>query len=312
MAQQFGFNSEIIIAPEIARGTAPSDFDKAMTAHKNISISSELGIETVSQVTRTGSLRPSPCDFQAGRQTPKVTLSGKLSKENAPWIFAGITLNIEKKGTAASPWEVDVQGSLYTYSILRYDTDQELADVYAGCVAETLTLSNSGVDINFEITFRAMTITPAVNTKSWTGTEPVAVCEEQVRFSAMEVAGSFLTKWNTFSLTLTNEFAPDDQLFQNSATRSADTCIGTSGQLSVNYNYDPATTDFTPNVLDNTTGIVTATLSHVFTALALRMTIIAKLTNFTKTDPEKGIYTGDVECELIENSSGDMFSVIIE
>ena len=105
MAQQLGFNSKIIIFPEAVRGAAPTDFGATMTAHKNISISSELGIETVTQVTRTGSLRPSACDFQAGRQTPKVTLSGKLSKENAPWIFAGITLDTAKLGTTASPWE---------------------------------------------------------------------------------------------------------------------------------------------------------------------------------------------------------------
>ena len=42
---------------------------------------------------------------------------------------------------------------------------KKLADVYAGCTAETLTLSNSGVDINFEITFRAMTVTPPVDTQ---------------------------------------------------------------------------------------------------------------------------------------------------
>ena len=79
-----------------------------------------------------------------------------------------------------------------------------------------------------------MTVTPAVNTKSWTGTEPVAVCEEQVRFSTLTHLEA--DSLQNFSLTLTNEFAPDDQLFQNSATRSADTCISTSGQLAVNYN----------------------------------------------------------------------------
>ena len=311
MAQQLGFNSKIIIFPEEVRGTAPTDFGATMTAHKNMSISSELGIETVTQVTRTGSLRPSPCDFQAGRKMPKVTLSGKLSKENAPWIFAGITLDTAKLGTTASPWKVDVQGSLYTFSILRLDTNQELADVYAGCVAETLTLSNSGVDINFEITFRAMTVTPAVNTSGWTGTEPVAVCEEQARFSVLAVTtGGLPTKWNTFSLTLTNEFAPDDQLFQNAATRSADTVISTNGQLSVNYNYDPAT-DYSSNVLDST-GVKTVGMGCAFTAADLVVFLGLKITNFTKTDPEKGIYTGDIECELIESATGNMFNATIE
>ena len=37
----------------------------------------------------------------------------------------------------------------------------------------------------------------------------------------------------------------------------------------------------------------------------------AKIINFTKTDPEKGIYTGDIEAELIE-STGIMFNAIIE
>ena len=152
-----------------------------------------------------------------------------------------------------------------------------------------------------------MEVTPAVNTSSWTGTEPVAVCEEQVRFSAMRVLMFPITKWNTFSLTLTNEFAPDDQLFQNSATRSADTCIGTSGQLSINYNYDP-TTDFSSAVLNT---LYTAGLSHAFTALDLSLVVGIKITNFTKTDPEKGIYTGDIEAELIE-TTGMMFNARIE
>lgn len=298
-----GFNNNVIVFPEVTYGVAPTDFETTMTMHNALSLNYELGKEQINQVVRNGSLGRSECEIKAGRQNGTVTLAGRLTKENSPWLFAGITLNTQGAGTTASPWTVEEQGAKYSYTIMRYDSDADTADIFAGATMSTLSLSSSGVEVMFDATFRTQPKTEATDVSAWTGTKPVATCEEDVLFSALTIANTLIPSFiNSITLTLTNEFAPDNQLFQNSTTKAKEVCIGTTGQMSVSYIYDSALGNDAKVLEDAGVSVVVTTLSLTGYSLVIRNAV--KLINVNVPDPEKGQYEGTSDFELITKTNG--------
>ena len=304
MADRFGINQEIIVLPEEGYGKAVVEFNENMTKHQNLTFNYEPGVQVINTLIRNSSLVKSSCEDKAGRYMPTVTISGDLTKQNAAWLFGGITLDASQ----TTSFNIAGQKANYSYQFLQYDTVTDTANIFTGCTMESLSLTREGDKITFTATYRGKAITRDVDLKSWTGDEPVAVCEEQALFLNTTWAsfpGGIPTSVTGFTLTLTNNFVDDDTIFLNSATRAKEVVTGTTGTLELSY-IVTAGTEYSSKILKDVSagGVLTSLATISFTAGSLVLTTpYMKIINSTEPDPERNRFIGNLSLEMVNTGA---------
>ena len=297
MADRFGINQEIIVRPEETYGEPIAVFDAKMTKHQNLTFNYDPGVQVINTLIRNSSLVKSSCEDKAGRYMPTVTISGDLTKQNAAWLFAGITLDSSQTTT----FTIAGQKASYSYQFLQYDTVTDTANIFTGCTMESLSLTREGDKITFTATYRGKAITRDVDLKGWAGDEPVAVCEEQALFLNTTWTGTIPTSVTGFTLTLTNNFVDDDTIFLNSATRAKEVAIGTTGTLELSY-IVTAGTELSSKILDDTASR-NYTMTITLGTTTIGMGIYSKIINSTEPDPERNRFIGNLSLEMVNNGA---------
>ena len=300
MADRFGINQEIIVLPEERYGVAVAVFAATMTKHQNLTFNYEPGVQVINTLIRNSSLVKSSCEDKAGRYMPTVTVSGDLTKQNAAWLFGGITLDSSR----TTDFSIAGQTANYSYQFLQYDTVTDTANIFTGCTMANISFTRESDKWTFTATYRAKEIIRDVDLSSWTGEEPVAVCEEQALFlntTWTSAPAGLPTSVTGFTLTLTNNFVDDDTIFLNSATKTKEVVIGTTGTLEVSY-IVTAGTELSSKILDDTASR-TYNIAIAFGATTIGIGIYSKIINSTEPDPERNRFIGNLSLEMVDNGT---------
>jgi len=307
MADRFGINQEIIVLPETTYGTAVTAFDATMTKHQNLTFNYEPGVQVINTLIRNSSLVKSSCEDKAGRHMPTVTISGDLTKQNAAWLFGGITLDASQ----TTDFSIAGQKGNYSYQFLQYDTVTDTANIFTGCTMESLSFTRESDKWTFTATYRGKEITRDVDLSGWTGEEPIAVCEEQALFLNTTCSSAKLpTSVTGFTLTLTNNFVDDDTIFLNSATRAKEVVTGTTGTLELSY-IVTAGAEYSSKIMDDTDGIAVMSMITTFTAGSLTIVFGGKIMNSTEPDPERNRFIGNLSLEMIKSDTVTPLVVVL-
>jgi len=276
-----------------------------------------FGKEQIAVPQKTQTLEPKIKTSQLGRLSPTVTLTGILTASHLELLVACF-------GDTASPYvigtsDLAANAAGYSYTIVQAvpASSSDLGDgvVATGCRLETLNLSKNGQYVGYTVTFRAKTIDDRVDLGSYTLSSITnTTYPELTPFLFKSVTASLLdavtlTKLNTFSLDITNEFADDDIIFQNTSTKIIDPKCGTTATLSVEWIYD-TTSDATvyDNLFSQTTYNDVITLTGPAT---WAITTEGQYQDYSKPDKEKCLYTSSFTKALLGDGSNTAISIAV-
>ena len=277
-----------------------------------------FGKEIITVPQKTQTLEPKIKTSQSGRNMPTVTLTGVLTDSHEEFLVALL-------GDTATPYvigaaDIAANAAGYSYTIAQCvpAASDDLGDgvVALGCRLESLNISKNGQYVGYTAVFRATSIDDMVSLDGWTLTGITnTTYPEYVPFLFQSVTASLLdtsavTKLNTFSLDIVNEFGDDDIAFQNGSTRIIDPKCGTTGTLTAEWIYDTAK-DAT--VYDNLVSQTTQTdvISLVNTGGTWAITTEGQYTDYTKPDKEKCLFVSNFTKQLLGDSSNTALSIAV-
>jgi len=255
-----------------------------------------FGNEQITLPQKTQTLAPMVNTSYEGRKVPTVTLSGVLT-------YSHLELLTAMFGDAATPYVIGTDdvatGAVgYSYTIIQAIpvASDDLGDgvLALGCRLETLNFTKNGAYIGYTATFKAKSIDDNVSFGAYTATttypELVPYLWQDVTCALMD--DTPITKLNTFSLDLVNEYVDDDLSFQNSETRNSLEKCATNGTLTAEWIYD-TTKDAVvyDNLLSQT--LKTDVISFVNAVATWAITTEGQYTDYSKPDKDKCLFTGN-------------------
>lgn len=273
----------------------------------------DYGVSQIEIPQKTQTLEPQSNESKQGRKAPTVTLRGVLTADHE-WLLQAYF----NKTASAYSWQTSDGGFSYTIMQAYPKASDNAGDGIqaTGCRMETLTINRNGEYIGYEATFRAKTVADNTDFSGLTLTTITDVTyPDQTPFLFQDITTVSLidgevTAFNTFSLTLNNEFADDDISFQNSQTRTIDKVCSTSGELSYTYIYSMATSvNINSSMYTAIPAPETFTLSDGVNSWAF--STYGQYTSFSRPDEDKCIYTGDVTMQLMGNSTSSAITVTV-
>lgn len=272
----------------------------------------DYGVSQIEIPQKTQTLEPQSNESKQGRKAPTVTLRGVLTADHE-WLLQAYF----NKATSAYSWQTNDGGFSYTimqaYPASSNDAGDGIKAV--GCRMESLTINRNGEYVGYEATFRAKSVTDNSDFSTLTLTTITDVTyPNQTPFlfqdiTSVSLVENIIDSFNTFSLTLTNEFADDDISFQNSQTRTTDTVCSTSGELSYTYIYTMATSDAISEFYDDTLVIDKFNITDGTNTWAISTT--GQYSAFSRPDDDKCIYTGDVTKILMGDASNKAITITV-
>jgi len=273
-----------------------------------------FGNEQIVLPQKTQTLAPMVNTSYDGRNAPTVTLSGVLTDTHEELLGAFFGATTGAYVIAAADIAADAAGYSYTIVQAVPAASDDLGDgvVATGCRLETLSITKNGAYIGYTATFKAKTIDDMVGLStvgdSWilTGITDTTYPEltpflwQDTTCSLLDTAA--VTKLNTFSLDLTNEFVDDDLSFQNGETRTSLAKCATTGTLTAEWIYD-TTSDAT--AYDNLMSQTPQTDNIILTDGTATWTIATEgqYTDYAKPDKDKCLFTGNFTKQLMGSSA---------
>jgi len=272
----------------------------------------DYGVSQIEIPQKTQTLEPQSNESRQGRKAPTVTLRGVLTADHE-WLLQAYF----NKTASAYSWQTSDGGFSYTimqaYPASSSDAGDGIKAV--GCRMESLTINRNGEYVGYEATFRAKSIRDNLDFSTLTLTTITDVTyPDQTPFlfqdiTNVELSDIAVENLNTFSLTLTNEFADDDISFQNSQTRTTDTVCSTSGELSYTYIYTMATSESISDFYGDTLypdqlGLTDGTNNW-------EIATYGQYSAFSRPDEDKCIYTGDVTKMLMGDASNTAITITV-
>jgi len=273
----------------------------------------DYGVSQIEIPQKTQTLEPQSNESKQGRKAPTVTLRGVLTADHE-WLLQAYF----NKATSAYSWQTNDGGFSYTIMQAYPASSDDAGDGIkaVGCRMESLTINRNGEYVGYEATFRAKSVTDNSDFSTLTLTTITDVTyPNQTPFlfqdiTSVSLVDAAITNFNTFSLTLTNEFADDDISFQNSQTRTIDTVCSTSGELSYTYIYSMATSvNINSSMYTAMLAPETFTLSDGVNSWAF--STFGQYTSFSRPDDDKCIYTGDVTKMLMGDASNTAITITV-
>jgi len=272
----------------------------------------DYGVSQIEIPQKTQTLEPQSNESKQGRKAPTVTLRGVLTADHE-WLLKAYF----NKTASAYSWQTSDGGFSYTimqaYPASSSDAGDGIKAV--GCRMESLTINRNGEYVGYEATFRAKSVTDNSDFSTLTLTTITDVTyPNQTPFlfqdiTNVELSDIAVENLNTFSLTLTNEFADDDISFQNSQTRTTDTVCSTSGELSYTYIYTMATSESISDFYGDTLYPDQLTLTSGINTWDI--TTYGQYSAFSRPDEDKCIYTGDVTKMLMGDATYKAITITV-
>jgi hypothetical protein len=272
----------------------------------------DYGVSQIEIPQKTQTLEPQSNESKQGRKAPTVTLRGVLTADHE-WLLQAYF----NKTASAYGWQTSDGGFSYTimqaYPASSSDAGDGIKAV--GCRMESLTINRNGEYVGYEATFRAKSITDNSDFSTLTLLTITDVTYPDQRpflfqdITTVSLIDGAVTAFNTFSLTLNNEFADDDISFQNSQTRTIDTVCSTSGELSYTYIYTMATSARMSAFYDDTLGADNFSITDGTNTWAI--TTYGQYSAFSRPDEDKCIYTGDVTKMLMGDATYKAITITV-
>ena len=274
---------------------------------------------------KTGVLSKKNTEKLAGYTGGEVTLSGQLVPGSGVTNLHGILLEAMFTGTSA--FVVPGVGTTpNSYSIYQFFNSDDKGNIGLSCVMESFNITgSSGGGIDYTANFRPKAVTYEANLAS--GDHIVENASDEDPFvnipditpaifadTTLTTMGgaTAITTLNSFSIDLTNTFADDASIYQNSNTKSQEILTGFEGSFTAEWNYNKSATGdpaiSADLMADALTSIVLAITdgTNIWT-----FTLYGKVTEYSFADPDKGIFTSSMTMELMSDDSHIPVSIAI-
>jgi len=307
MAQVSKHKTVILAGRESAYGTQqtiPTEKHACMFEY-------DYGVQASDVGVKTQTLMPMAMERTIGREMPTCKLSGALT-DSYEWLLEAYFNNI---GTPYAHQTVDARYSYTIYqSIPASESDAGDGIMVLGARLETLNITRNGDVMNFEASFRAKSIADGVDFSALDLTTVVDTTAPEVTpFLWQNVTASMLdaayTNINDFGLTLTNTYADDDIIYQNSATKIQDIVCSSTGELTYQVIYDTVNDVAAAAEIEN--DLITDSISLVNDNATWNIVTYGRLANPSRPDAEKCIYVTDNTVTLLGDSTHDAITITI-
>jgi hypothetical protein len=275
----------------------------------------DYGVQSFDVAIKTQTLAPMTIERGKGRKMPTCTLSGILTDAHQ-WILEAAI------GDNATPLTIPATDSGYSYTIYcavpASSADAGDGVKVTGARCESLTLSRNGDFINFEASFRAKAIVDWASLDGLTLTSVTdTTTPENTPFLWQDVvvslANASYSNANDLSITITNTFADDDVLYQNSESKVQDVICSTTGELTYQAIYDTVKDPAIAALIESVdpAEIFESTISFVSDDATWTFTINGREANPARPDDAKCIYVTDHIVTMLGDSTTEAISVAI-
>lgn len=302
MAYRRTNDTKTVIFPETSYGVDPvySSVDIPITIN-SVTITPVVNPITVSRKTNTN--QPTICENIAGTIGGTFSISATYQDEHKYFIGAFL-------GDSSSPYansDKDIIGSFQIANIRNDDKN----DIAKGCVIESISLTSStNGTIELTVSGRCKSVAFEQSAISGVGYNDVTVpaCKS-MKFSDGSYSIYGYSTLNSFTLSLTNTFADDTVLYQNSDTKLREILLGFTGTLSTEFLYDSSNVIASSELYSDTPedasiAVTDGTATHTY---ALRI----RATSTDLPDSEKAMVLHTVESELVYDGTNDCFVMTV-
>jgi len=242
-----------------------------------------------------------------------ATMEGVLTKSILDFLLELYTGNTTREWVHNNSC-VRPGATLYRYTdigTLETPTD-DVYDVINGALLSQLTLNfQQGSPITFSATFKGKALAREVTNVTagaltlTTVTDASHPNDDIAKYSDITLSlggAAAITLFNGGTLTLTNELAGDDILFQNSATIVNPLIVRTGGSLSAEWIYN---TDDDPTVYNNIQGTLQSDSITILFGTVHQYVIVTygKIETYENPDPDRGKMMGSFTKKIEADSS---------
>lgn len=293
--ERYGNDYLCLVGKEATYGTEQDEY----TATLPYKVEMKKSVAPIDVSLKTGSIEKQGCEMVAGYTGGSVTISGALDSGQSVTTSAAIFLEAMFQDSA-TPFAIPAVGTApLSYTIYQYFVSDSKMHKALGCVLESFEITgSSGGTIEFTATFRAKSIEYEQTDASVTS--PTFACITPALYGGITIAkfggDSNITKINSFTLSLTNVFADDAKVYQNSATKLQEILTGIEGSLTIDWNYDKVNdSDITGNIVDES--VADSLVLHGTGVWTIET--YGKYTDYSFADPDKGIFSSNFSKTLM-------------
>ena len=308
MAERYGKNALVLVGKESAYGTV-----QTTPTHKHACMCVATTFVNPTDTQRKNqTLEPQSYDKLATTTGGTVVLSGDLTP-SMDWLIQAYLMD------ESSPYLFQTEQSNFSYTIMQAfpagTADAGDGMRALGCRLESLVFTGtpSGA-IQFTATFRARAVDFEVAFDGLTlGTVTNTTAPNDAPFLYPNVVSSLvddaLEYLNSFTMTFTNEFAPDEVSYQNSVLRIADRVCKQSAQLDTTWIYDTA---HDADVYDNLVGTLDVDVISFHSGdNRWAFTTYGKYMTYDNPEPGVCLLTGHFVKELMGDAAENALSIIV-
>lgn len=310
MASRYGHQPIILIGKESAYGTAQT----TPTIKLFDEFTCEDGIQDVEIKQKTGKMTQVLNSHVAGYSAPKCTITGILNSSSLTFLIQALT------GGTSSPYTFAAADPGVSYTIYRAfpasSSDAGDGDKLTGCVLESLSFGNDSGKITYTATFRAKAldreadlsalVLTTVTDTLWTSLVPFLW--KAVTCSLLTAS---ITAMDSFTLDFTNEFADDDAIFQNAASKSADPICGYGGEFGATITYDSVNSLKAADYILDTTDLYDDIISFINTEMTAVFTMKGRYSSFEMPEIDKCKYKCSFKKTLCSDDDEDALSIAV-
>ena len=244
-----------------------------------------------------------------------ATLEGTLTKSLMDFLLELLT------GNTTREWVHNNSCTRPTASLYRYTdigtleaTTDDVYDVISGAILSQVTFNfQQGSPVTFSATFKGVNAAREVVNVD-TGllvlsavTDAAHPNDDIAKYSDITLSlggAAAIALFNGGTLTLTNELAGDDILFQNSATMIRSEIVRAGGSLSAEWIYD---TDDDPTIYNNIQGTLQSDSITILFGTVHQYVIVTygKIETYENPDPDRGKMKGSFTKKIMGDSAAD-------
>ncbi|MBT6994533.1 MAG: hypothetical protein HN952_06210 [Candidatus Cloacimonetes bacterium] len=306
--ERYGNNYLTCLGKEASYGTEQTTYEVILP--DKVEMKKTIASIDISQ--KTGTLEKKNTEMHAGYTGGTVAISGELKTGADANTHHGILLEA-MFNDSASVFNIPAVGTTpNSYTIYQYFND-DAGHKAVGCVLESLEIAgSSGGAITYTANFRAKTITYETDLSALTDpfSSVPAITPALFANTTVQLIGddTNISKINSFTLSLTNSFADEANMYQNSNTKLLEILTGFAGSLSVEWNYDKTNnSDVEAKLMTTASDAITITDGTNSWILST----FGKYTEYQFSDPDKGIFTSRLSKTLMSDASNDAVAITI-
>ena len=193
-------------------------------------------VEPITSGIKTNTNAPTICEELHGRESGTGTINGSIVAG-----YFDVLMEIALHNSDSNPKTISEGKTAVTFQVIEMYNNgtTTVVNVARGCRADTFAINGSGNNlVNFSLSYTSNSVKKSDST---TLTSIIAYSDIDVSCASVsfaDVGFSTLTDVNSFDLTLTNNYASDDIIYQNNNTKQAEYFIGQTGEFNYTKIYD--------------------------------------------------------------------------